>query len=222
MIPMFLGAAIEPKLIFIAVAIVVGIVNALLEKKKKAREAANDSAPTAPRPQDPSARSADEQERLRRFMESLGVPQPAQQQRPRPASAPAVSRPQQQPQISRRVPQMQAQKPAAKNRVTAVAKPTRAREPEMARAGRIEEAASSIEAISGEFGTMNVHVAMQPVKPLERPARLAGGAAGTTSVAGHDIGPIAANVRRLLQKPADLRAAFVAVEILGPPRGLQS
>ncbi len=225
---MNLAAAIEPKLIFVAVAVVIGIVNAWLEKKKKDRESANGTAPTPPRQQESAPRGgSEEQERLRRFLESLGVPQPAQQppQAPRPAQAPTVARPQQ--QISRRTvqtaePRLHSTKPAVKARGKPVSKPLFARQPEeMPRAGRIEEAASSIENISGEFGTMNVRVAMEPMKPLDRPAHLASGAAGTTSVTERDVSPHVATVRRLLQKPADLRAAFVVMEILGPPRALQ-
>jgi hypothetical protein len=101
-------------------------------------------------------------------------------------------------------------------------RPLPVREPEeMQRAGRIEEAASSIEKISGEFSAINVNVTMDPLNTPDRPAHLASGAAGTTSVTERDINPLIASVRRLLQKPADLRGAFVAMEILGPPRGLQ-
>ena len=228
MIP--LASGIEPKLIFVVVAAIVGVINWLIEKKKKDREATNSPTQAPPRPQQPAPqgqRGTDEQERLRRFMESLGVPQPAQPQRQQPAPAPAVVRPRQQPQISRHTAQpieqrMKSPKPVAKARAKAMPRPLAVREPEeMHRAGRIEEAASSIEKISGEFSAMNVNVTMDPLNTPDRPAHLASGAAGTTSVTERDINPLIASVRRLLQKPADLRGAFVAMEILGPPRGLQ-
>ncbi len=228
MIP--LASGIEPKLIFVVVAAIVGVINWLIEKKKKDHEATNNPTQDPPRPQQPVAqgqRGTDEQERLRRFMESLGVPQPAQPQRPQPAPAPAIVSPRQQPQISRHTAQpieqrMKSPKPVAKARAKAMPRPLPVREPEeMQRAGRIEEAASSIEKISGEFSAINVNVTMDPLNTPDRPAHLASGAAGTTSITERDINPLIASVRRLLQKPADLRGAFVAMEILGPPRGLQ-
>jgi hypothetical protein len=228
MIP--LASGIEPKLIFVVVAAIVGVINWLIEKKKKDHEATNSPTQTPPRPQQPAAQGqggTDEQERLRRFMESLGVPQPAQAQRPQPAPAPAIVFPRQQPQISRHAAQpteqrMKSPKPGAKARAKAMPRPLPVREPEeMQRAGRIEEAASSIEKISGEFSAINVNVTMDPLNTPDRPAHLASGAAGTTSITERDINPLIASVRRLLQKPADLRGAFVAMEILGPPRGLQ-
>jgi hypothetical protein len=91
----------------------------------------------------------------------------------------------------------------------------------MPRAGRIEEAASSIERISGEFESMNVRVAMAPVQTLERPAHLATSNAGTTSVLERGGNPLVASLRRTLTNPTDIRAAFLAAELLGPPRGLQ-
>ncbi len=228
MILTFLGASIEPKVIFIAAAIIIGIINAWMEKKKKDRESANPSSPSAPRGQAPAPRGgSDEQERLRRFMESLGVPQPSHPQRTQPAPAPPVTRPRQQPTHSQNRPRpsdprMQPQRPAAKARTKPAPRPFAMSDPEeMQRAGRLEESAASIERIAGEFSAMNVRVAMEPVQTLESAAHLASGAAGTTSVTERDISPIVATVRRLLQKPADLRAAFVTVEILGPPRGLQ-
>ena len=228
MIP--LASGIEPKLIFVVVAAIVGVINWLIEKKKKDHEATNSPTQAPPRPQQPAAQGqggTDEQERLRRFMESLGVPQPPQPQRPQPAPAPAIVSPRQQPQISRHTAQpieqrMKSPKPVAKARAKAMPRPLPVREPEeMQRAGRIEEAASSIEKISGEFSAINVNVTMDPLNTPDRPAHLASGAAGTTSVTERDINPLIASVRRLLQKPADLRGAFVAMEILGPPRGLQ-
>ena len=227
MIPL---ASIEGKAVFMVVVAIIGAINWLLEKKKKDREAAGGTPQSAVRPEQPAAqtqRGADEQERLRRFMESLGVPQPPQPQRPKPAPAPAITRPAQQPQISLRTAQpieqrMKSPKAATKARTQSAQQRPVMREPErMQRAGRLEESAASIESISGEFSTMNVRVAMDPVKTLDSGAHLASGSAGTTSVTERDISPLVATVRRLLQKPADLRAAFVAVEILGPPRGLQ-
>lgn len=228
MIPL---AAIEGKLVFLVVAAVVGVINWLMEKSKKASEGGQ--AQPSPGPQTPATNPGgeSEQERLRRFLEALGVPQPPQQpppaQRQQPAAPPAT-RPSQ--QISQRVAQplegrMQSPRPNKKAPAKNVRPPKRIpfREPpEMTRAGRLEEAATSIENISGEFGAMNVRVAMEPVTIPETPAHMATGNAGTTSVQERDGSPIAARLRRLLHNPTDLRATFVAMEVLGTPRGLQS
>ena len=222
-------ASAEGKIIFVIVAAIVGAINWWFEKKKKEKESSAGPAQTSPRPQQPAANAgSDEQERLRRFLESLGVPQPAQPQRPPPAATAPATKPAQ--QIPRRVAQpiegrMQSPPPSVKKPAKQIRtpKPVRAPQPqEMARAGRIEEAASSIERISGEFSEMNVRVKMDPLQTPDRPAHMATGNAGTTSVLERSGSPIASRLRRLLHNPTDLRAAFVAMEVLGKPPGLQS
>ena len=218
-------ASAEGKIIFVIVAAIVGAINWWFEKKKKEKESSAGPAQTSPRPQPPAANAgSDEQERLRRFLESLGVPQPSQQ-RPQPAASARQSQ-----QIPQRVAQpiegrMQSPPPSVKKPAKQIRtpKPVRAPQPqEMARAGRIEEAASSIERISGEFSEMNVRVKMDPLQTPDRPAHMATGNAGTTSVLERSGSPIASRLRRLLHNPTDLRAAFVAMEVLGKPPGLQS
>jgi hypothetical protein len=224
-------ASIEGNLVFIIVAAVAGVINWLMEKKKK--QAGGGPVQPSQRPQQPAAGAgSEEQERLRRFLESLGVQPPGSQQGPQ-RPTPQVQR--QQPavkpvqQIPRRIAQpiegrMQPARAAAKPQAKTFRppKPKIVLEPEeMGRAGRIEDAATSIENISGEFKAMNVRVTMAPVQPIERPAHLATGAAGTTSIVERSGSPIAARLRKLLHNPTDLRAAFVAMEVLGKPRGLQ-
>ena len=222
-------ALIEGKLIFIVVAGIVGAINWWLEKKKKEKESAGGSAQPPPRPQQPAANSGgDEQERLRRFLESLGVPQPPPPQRPETAATAPGTR--QSQHIQQRVAQpiegrMQSPGPSVKKPAKQIRtpRPVRAQQPqEMARAGRIEEAASSIERISGEFSGMNVRVKMDPLQTPDQPAHMATGNAGTTSVLERSGSPIASRLRRLLHNSTDLRAAFVAMEVLGTPRGLQN
>ena len=217
MIPL---AAIEGKLIFVVVAAIVGAINMWLEKRKKDSASNSPQPPAAPRQS--ATGSESEQERLRRFMEALGVPQPQQPPQPQ-RQIPATPRPQPQPRtvVRARDRQMQAAKPAQKT-IRQPKPQVVIAQPEMQRAGRIEEAASSIERISGEFSAMNVQVAMPPVQSLERPAHLATANAGTTSVLERGGNPLVASLRRTLTNPTDIRAAFLAAELLGPPRGLQS
>lgn len=228
MIPL---AGIEGNIVFVIVAAVVGVINWLMEKSKK--ESAAKQPPPLARPAQPPANAGgeSEQERLRRFLEALGVPQPPQQQQSRPSQpqmAPPATK-QVQP-VPRRVAQdiqgrLPSPRPAAQKPAKVVRPPKRVivREPEeFATAGRLEESATSIENISGEFSTMNVRVKMDPLQTPDRPAHLGTGNAGTTTVLERDGSPIAATLRKLLHNPRDLRATFVAMEVLGTPKGLQN
>ncbi len=231
MIPL---AAIEGNVIFVIVAAVVGVINWLIEKRKKSSDDQQAPPPQRPSQTPPSPGGESEQERLRRFLEALGVPQqpqsprPQQPQTPRPFQQPVPPATKQPQSIPRRIaqeikermpsPPAKVQKPAK-----AIRPPKRIvpREPEeFAAAGRLEEPATSIERISGEFSGMNVRVKMDPVPTPDRPAHIGTGNAGTTSVLERDGSPIAATLRKLLHNPVGLRATFVAMEVLGPPKGL--
>jgi len=228
MIPL---AAIEGKLIFFAVFAVVGVINWWLEKQKlKSGKGTPPPSDRANRPIPEDTGSDSEQERLRRFLEALGVPQPQPpQQPPQPQPQRQIpATPQPQPfrgtaVIRKRDRQTRAAQPARPTQkiIRQPISPVIQPQPEMPRTARIEEAASSIERISGEFGTMNVKVEMPPVQPLETPKHLATANAGTTSVLEREGNPLVASLRRTLTNPTDIRAAFLAAELLGPPRGLQ-
>ena len=217
-------AAIEGQLVFLIVFAVIGVVNWLFEQRKKGSGSPSPQPPAAPRQPSGGAGNDSEQERLRRFMEALGVPQPKQSQPQPQRQTPATQQPRpfrgttiaparvRQPQLAKPAPRVIRQ---PQTRVVIA-------QAEMARAGRIEEAASSVERISGEFSAMNVKVEMPPAETLERPAHLATANAGTTSVVERGGNPLVATLRRTLTNPADIRAAFLAAELLGPPRGLQS
>jgi hypothetical protein len=224
-------ATISGQLVFLIVAAAVGVINWLVEKGKKAKGGGT-SQPPQRSPAASGGGNDSEQERLRRFLEALGVPQPPpaqprpqpapQQPRPKPAQASLphpVQRQVAQPIAGRMQGTTPQRKPA--QQVIRRPKPVVAEREEMHRAGRIEDAASSIERISGEFEAMNVRVAMPPVQTLDRPAHLATANAGTTSVLERDANPLVASLRRTLTNPKDIRAAFLAAELLGPPRGLQ-
>ncbi len=228
---MIMLAAIEGNLIFLIVAAAAGVINWWLEKKKKESKSATPEPP--PEPTDSAtpdaARGSEEQERLRRFLEALGVPQ-GQQQPPPPQPKPQTPRPQPvQPPRPRPVPQprerrMQTPKPVAKpvTRVDLPAKRPVIQYPEeFAEAGRLEEPASAIERISGEFRAMNARVAVPAVHHGEGPAPREPQNAGTTSVLEREGNPLVASLRRTLTNPTDIRSAILAAELLGPPRGLQ-
>jgi len=220
-------ASIEGKLIFLIVVAVIGFINWVMEKAKKPAD--GESSKPSPAPRRPSDDgNSDEQERLRRFLEALGVPppgaQPRQQPQPRQLSQQPpvkISRPMQRSVAQKSRPVAQLPKPQI--RPIILQRPPLVREThEMRPAGRLENAASSIENISGEFGAMNVRVTMQPLQTPDRPEHMGTGNAGTTSVMERSGSPIAARLRELLHNPTDLRAAFVAMEVVGTPRGLQA
>jgi hypothetical protein len=232
MIP--LAIAIEGKLVFLIVAAAVGAINWWLEKKKKESQSGTPQSPTPSQKPAASSGNDSEQERLRRFLEALGVPQPPPaQQQTQPRPQPQASRPipaqaglphPVQRQVAQRIEgRMQGTQPPKKPPQQAIRrpKPVAAESEEMQRAGRIEDAASSIERISGEFQAMNVRVAMPPVQLLDRPAHLATANAGTTSVLERGGNPLVASLRHTLTNPIGIRAAFLAAELLGPPKGLQ-
>jgi len=217
-------ADISGQFIFLIVFAAIGVINWWMEKRKK--DAASGSTPQITRPQHSAGADSggeSEQERLRRFLEALGVPQPPAQQPPRPqpvAPAPAP-RPARRPVVQTM--ERRAPSPRPQPRVVRAPKRPVFPEPEeFKEAGRLEEPARSIERIAGEFEQMNVRVAMQPVQSFEQPDHLAGAFAGTTSVLTRQGSPIATSLRKLLHNPTELRAAFVAMELLGPPKGLKS
>ena len=219
MIPL---AAIEGNIVFVIVAAAVGAINWWLEKKKKAAESGAPQPPAAPpHPIPGGAGNESEQERLRRFLEALGVPQGEQQQPQPQRQIPASPQPPRPPRAGVRTRDRQSQtarpvqKPAQKI-LRPTAQPVAIEPGEMHRAGRIEDAAASIERISGEFETMNVRV---DIPTMQMPKTTAN--AGTTSVLERDANPLVASLRRTLTNPTDIRAAFLAAELLGPPKALQ-
>ena len=91
----------------------------------------------------------------------------------------------------------------------------------MGRTGRLEEPATSIEKISGEFERMSVAVTMQPIEPIGSPMTPLGTVSAPATVVRRANAPIIESLRMALRTQSDLRTAFVAMEVLGTPRGLQ-
>ena len=88
-------------------------------------------------------------------------------------------------------------------------------------AGRLEEPAASIESVSQEFQHMTVSVAMQPIARLGV-FKTQGSADSTAATVSHrNAAPLVETLRTMLRHPTALRTAFVAMELLGKPRGLQ-
>jgi hypothetical protein len=224
-------ADIPGNLIFLIVVAAVGAINWWLEQqKKKAAERENQDRP----PERPQRRVFEtpgpdsEQERLRKFLEALGVPQePARTEPPPPPVAPPPMR--ETPPPVRRQPRPMP-RPVAPSTTrfpsTTRSVPPPIRRPiaepeEFAEAGRLEEPAVAIESIPGEFDRMSVAVTMQPMEPIAAAAAPLDTHAAPAIVIRRANAPIVENLRLALRTTADLRTALVAMEVLGKPRGLQ-
>ena len=220
---MILAANIPGNLIFLIVFAAVGVVNWWLERKKK--QAGPDESQPLSRPQPrtggPTSGGESEQERLRRFLEALGVPQQPGQSQPRPvqpiapAPAPRPIARQVEPAKRAHIPEPR-RIPASTRPAVLARKRTPIPQPEpMQYAGRLEEPATAVEGVSSEFQHMTM-------EQLGVPAHLAGTAAVPATLIRNAAAPVVESLRLALRTPADLRTAFVTMELLGKPRGMQS
>lgn len=238
---MTLAASLDGNLIFYIAAAAYGVFAWWNDRRQK-KAAEEEAARTASqRPQNPQTQQrpaiqggeSSEQERMRKFLEALGVPsgpqaptQPRPQPAPlRPPAAPAsptlaprpvamplprpMMRPQSQPAAKAYVPP-----PAPKPRPVIVDEPLPAesRDP-----GRLEGAATSIESVSTEFARMHDRPMAVPTDPSI--AIAAAGNAPMTSVLPQVMFAQGRILRELLRNPESVRAAIVVSEVLGPPKG---
>lgn len=236
MIAAMLAATDGGGIFFFLMIAVIGFINWLAERKRKIaeEEAARKQADAQPEtPHRPISSGESEQDRLRRFLEALGVPadspappplqQPAPARVPRPANVPA-----QRPMPRPPVPVVRA-KPL--RQFPLEPEPMESREP-----GSLQESARSIERVAEQFAELDKGFQLSapvalPAARQATTARLApvqpefvhGQAEfvhGETVVRPGSVQ--AAAVLAMLRSPDDLRKALVLREILGPPPGLQS
>ncbi len=163
-----------------------------------------------PRPRS-AAKTESEAERMRRFMEALGIPQEAAPPPPQPAPRREV------PPSPQRAPRREAPpprpEPAARNPAPEPVRERRYIANPPALPVAVAVAAGVIPATKVEVGLSeigNVAAAKQAaeaylIQPATGPESLAKG-----------------GIHDLLRNPASVRAALVLREVLGPPRGLQS
>ncbi len=189
------------QVIIILIAAVVGIVNWM---SKRQQEGGSDQEPSEPvfrPPQTPSDES--ERERMRKFMEALGVPasslppSPVQRKiQPRPAQeqVPAAPAPRTSaPPMAPRQPQMRRTAPVSTKPVPMPAPPVT---PEVPQPAKYEV-------------DLHEQVSLRQAVAVEK---------APVASARLDL----ASLPALLRKPESLRAAFVLKEILGTPRGLET
>ena len=198
------------QLVFFVIFGAVGIANMLMRKegaKKDTRRPPISGGSTGPRNQGDwqqsqpqrQAQQTMEDERLRKFMEALGVPSDA----PPPRK---ISRPPPQPVTARALPQRVP--PVVKRQAPPprpVVAPARAR----AESAYQTETVGRTQAAKIDY---EIHEIQVPVAA----------AVSAASVPGTTAAPLpTVDFRSLLRSPSSVRTAMVLKEILGPPRALQ-
>lgn len=210
-----------------------------LEEEEARNRAEGKKSQTPLRPE--STGETSEEERMRKFLEALGVPSgspplrpttppaslkptpPAAQVpvpqkpasptlAPRPVAMP-IPRPMQRPKAPKHVPTPPRMAPPPKARPVF-------HEPEAAESrdpGRLEEPAASVEQISTDFARM--HDQRMAIDTLPSIQKAALGSAGTTQVGVKAISAQGLALRQMLRNSEALRAAIVVSEVLGPPKG---
>ena len=179
---------------------------------------------SAPRP---IQQGESEEERLRRFLEALGVP--SEQAPPKPRPQPPVQQPKplprtvpqpQRPTVVQPRPTFQQPRPIPQPKP----RPVLQEQEEIPLAGRLEEPAAAVESVSTEFDAMAAGVALPPIAELQTRQDVVGLQAVTAmdAVTGsaHErpVAVAAKSVQAMLRSPESLRTAFVLGEILGPPK----
>ncbi len=195
-----LAASFELIYVVVAIAIIGKIKEWMDGQKKPGLPPPGERTPLQPQSIKPLSRPLEpEQERMRRFMEALGMP--AGNQTPAPVAAPvtprAVARPARQPKVIRARVATPAPEPL----------PMEARDP-----GRLEELAGKIESISAEWGQMAKGVTLSAMETPQAPAQ----SQASLPFASH-TGSTAADLLIAMRTPATLRTAVLLREILGPP-----
>ncbi len=192
-------------MIYVVVAFaIIGKIKEWMDSRAAAQPPTN-----RPQSQQPSApTSSSEEERMRRFLEALGVPNAA---KPSPPPLTPVARP-----LSQRVEKKQRPQPQATRPRVPVAVPQPL--PMESRApSRLEEPANSMESISAEWGAMARGVTLSAMETPQAPTQAQAGLPFAITTAS-----TAAELRTAMRTPATLRTAVLLREILGPPLSLQN
>ncbi len=189
-------------LIYVVVAIaIIGKIKEWMDGQKKPDvPPPGERTPLQPQSIKPPSRPPEsEQERMRRFMEALGMP--AGNQVPTPVAVPVrprtEARPARQPKVIRARVATPAPEPL----------PMEARDP-----GRLEEPATKIESISTEWGQMAKGITLSAMETPQAP----GQSQASLPFAIHTAST-AADILIAMRTPATLRTAVLLREILGPP-----
>ena len=180
-------ASTEGQVVALVIAGIIALINWLTKKNESAE------APPAPRARPPQTDAGAEAERMRKFMEALGLPA---DQAPRPIPRPAVRREKAAPPpLPRQRPRSLDEAPAPRLPVEQLYVPELST-PEVP---EFHTKSSEVSAIPSERTTAapDPYASSQRQTPVDE-------------------------LRRLLRSPGEIRSALLLREILGPPRGLQS
>ena len=232
-------ADIDGNLIFYVIAAVIGLISWLTKKD----EDAPGGPPKSPTVQRPKPAAQSEEERLRKFLEALGVP--ADQRPPTPvrrAAPPPIPQAQAAPPVPRAPtvvpePLRETRKPAKQfPPPLPVQGPQRPFVPPIQPAPKPRKEYSLDEKPAPTLPVEQIHLeelqtADMPAFvtkssqitaiPLQRSVALDEDDAYRTAPDGTAEWP-ADRLRKLVRSREDLRAAFLLREVLGPPRGLQA
>ena len=181
-------ASVEGQVIALVIAGIIGLINWLSKKNEST------GAPPVPQPRAPQTDADAESERMRKFMEALGLPA---EQAPKPIPRPPIARAKPAP------PPLPRARPLSLDEAPAPRLPVEQLHLAELRTPEVPE-----------FHTKSSEVS---AIPTERAALIAIDPYATAQGAV----PID-ELRRLLRSKSEIRSAILLREILGPPRGLQS
>ena len=201
--------------VFLAVMLVFGLLNWLAKKGKEEQPKAPAKASRPPRPAPSAPGETSEEERMRRFLEALGVPSDA----PPPPVAVPPSLPPRPPRAQPRPIPQPKPRPAPVHSLDEADAPTEAyanlhlpelRTPEMPAFETVSSRVSADDdgayvTVSGAVSAVPGSTRLADLKPADR-----------------ETGPAVLAIRAALHSRADLRTALILREILGPPRSMQS
>ncbi len=201
-------AASGTELVFFLIIAAFGLINWLLGKMKNAENPPDPLAPHDRQAGRPAAPQPTEDERMRKFLDALGIPSDAPQpERPAP---PIAAPPQPRPVFHRPKRSVPAPPPLPPRRVYE----------SLDEAEAPTQSAATIEAghlVTREvmdFDTVSSHASAIPLG-LARTEPVA------ETVSEPKASALSLSVHAALRSPAELRSALLLREILGPPRGLQ-
>ena len=183
-----LASSVEGQVVALVIAGIIALINWLSKRSESG------DAPPAPQARPPQTEAGAEAERMRKFMEALGLPA---DQAPKPIRRPST------PRVKAAPPPLPRARPLSLDEAPAPSLPAgqlhvpELRTPELPEFHTTSSEASAIPSEAKPSIAPDPYASSQRQTPVDE-------------------------LRRLLRSPADLRSAILLREILGPPPGLPS
>ena len=184
-----LASSIEGQIVFLVIAGIIGLINWLTKKNESG------SATPTPQARPPQTDADAEAERMRKFMEALGLPA---DQAPKPIRRTVTPRAKAAPPLPRPRP-----RPLSLDEAPAPSLPVEQLHVPELRTPELPEFHTTSSEVSAIPTERTPAVALDPYAAAQRQS------------------PVD-ELRRLLRSPSEIRSAILLREILGTPRGLQS